>query len=1252
MKGDFTRLTFNPEKHYRAVLMQQGRVQLDADWNEQVQIAEHRYSTFFSDFVGQSGTPYNNGMRLEQDANPALQLSEQTYIRISELPSLTSMTVELWFCFQPLSGVRCLLDLSKQLGVALQDDNLCIREGAATTYAQVKKVEVNVWQHLAVVIKRSGFGTGYRENTAVILNGSEEIWKHEIMRSEPGTTIAGGLTEMPPAPATAGTAGSPAFGDTLPSVPTITIPGELPGETKPPPLGIAELLVGAQATGSEYTNYYGGMVAELRIWDQAKEIADIEKLRSMHLAGNEPGLLRYYRFDESDTPTKAVDTSTNKKNADIVNTVTRYPGPFQIGAISLSAGRYYVDGLLVESEQSTPLPTVNSNGAHLAYLDVWTRHISAAEDKELLEPALGGADTTTRLKTVWQLRCVPLDKGRTIEELSRRYRRGWPSPQADWERTLSSGRMTVDTAGINGNDNRLYRVEIHQSGRLGQATFKWSRDNGAVVARVDRLDNNKLILANPDLTTSEAFRGAQWIEVTNNARTEDGRLGVMVKLQKSFVEDGVLSVATWDGNTQPPDDIANSGEGVTVRRWDGATTVIQEDNFIALEPGLRVKFSTGDAYYRSGDYWLIPVRSGVIYDWVRDTAQSPQGIEHHYAALGLIIKDDTVIKLLDNLQSKFQPLNAGNVSKLGDVIDGNLCVREKVSIGPPTYHAPLTITDVNDALISFADQEGKETWRISQVVAKDKQPARLSVTDADGKGVFLSSGNLGIGTLTPQSLLHLNAPVSATHIGAMTIDVQSFGNIDNARASHFLQVRDIGAALPDGATHFIIRGDGNVGIGATDPGAKLEINLANPAGWGGNQTGIRLKSPDNQYYLDIKSDVIESGNVGYQISPIGPGSAYKGLTIDTFGNVGIGTPAPSEKLVIQSDPTEENVSLLFRTQDRPGDNGGEFYPAIKLTAGWHDTSSSAWGEQRLSIVGASSRDGWTEIMTLKANGDVGIGRNDPLSKLEVMGHIAAVANTERNSFTQLWGDGAIIAHNEKPLRFGHASDLKAENWREKMRITPEGKVGIGTEDPKTKLDIRDTDCLVQVRPSIPILVKGTDHGGALYFGVDSEDQHRATAGIETSWGGKYKPQIAIGVTRQFGEAGISPANLLMDCDGNTYIRQGTTSRIHIQGVTGNVGIGTTEPKGTLQLRRDPDNSPASLIIEDTFYAMRSLWRVGEEDATFNRRLDEIKNLLNEKEGVLCLGGVMRDILYVFWNSGGKTYGCSLTGNSIDQMKRK
>jgi hypothetical protein len=55
MKGDFSRrtLTLNATR----VLMQQGRVQLDADWNEQVEIGAWRLRRFIADAVGRHGGP-------------------------------------------------------------------------------------------------------------------------------------------------------------------------------------------------------------------------------------------------------------------------------------------------------------------------------------------------------------------------------------------------------------------------------------------------------------------------------------------------------------------------------------------------------------------------------------------------------------------------------------------------------------------------------------------------------------------------------------------------------------------------------------------------------------------------------------------------------------------------------------------------------------------------------------------------------------------------------------------------------------------------------------------------------------------------------------------------------------------------------------------------------------------------------------------------------------------------------------------
>jgi hypothetical protein len=73
MKGDFTRNTFNPRKHYRGVLMQQGRVQLDADWNENLAILLNRIETETIDVIGVCGVPkHNKGFGILTSMTPAL----------------------------------------------------------------------------------------------------------------------------------------------------------------------------------------------------------------------------------------------------------------------------------------------------------------------------------------------------------------------------------------------------------------------------------------------------------------------------------------------------------------------------------------------------------------------------------------------------------------------------------------------------------------------------------------------------------------------------------------------------------------------------------------------------------------------------------------------------------------------------------------------------------------------------------------------------------------------------------------------------------------------------------------------------------------------------------------------------------------------------------------------------------------------------------------------------------------------------
>ena len=65
MKGDFSRFTFDPARHFTRVLMQQGRVQLDSDFNEQMDILWHYLRTLAADLIGPHGGPNSDQLGFE-----------------------------------------------------------------------------------------------------------------------------------------------------------------------------------------------------------------------------------------------------------------------------------------------------------------------------------------------------------------------------------------------------------------------------------------------------------------------------------------------------------------------------------------------------------------------------------------------------------------------------------------------------------------------------------------------------------------------------------------------------------------------------------------------------------------------------------------------------------------------------------------------------------------------------------------------------------------------------------------------------------------------------------------------------------------------------------------------------------------------------------------------------------------------------------------------------------------------------------
>jgi hypothetical protein len=311
--------------------------------------------------------------------------------------------------------------------------------------------------------------------------------------------------------------------------------------------------------------------------------------------------------------------------------------------LSISAGRIYVDGLLVELEETTDYlnqddyphpPALNPQEGRtdLVYLDVWQRHVTAIEAPEIREVALNGPDTATRIKTVGHVKVKEGVAAAHCGNIG-----GWP-PSA------SGGRLSSDVkpappsedpcliapgGGYRGLENRLYRVEIHDPGNLGTATFKWSRDNGALVFAITEFVSSDTVKVRR-LKWDEvlALRVGDWVEVLDDEHELKGLPGTLAEISAIDEAKQTItlsrSVSGYDIKGYP-----------RVRRWDQAQDAIDTAGGpIELEDGVWVSFSGSD--FRTGDYWAFAART--ITGSVEKLDEAPpRGIVHHYCPLALIV---------------------------------------------------------------------------------------------------------------------------------------------------------------------------------------------------------------------------------------------------------------------------------------------------------------------------------------------------------------------------------------------------------------------------------------------------------------------------------------------------------------------------------------------------------------------------------------------------------------------------------------
>ena len=93
MKGDFSRFTFDPDKQYVGTLMQQGRVQVDADWNEQQAIVRHQRQIVAAEVIGPHGAPNEGGGAESRTSDEAFTATSGAALSPAAMAACTAMDV-------------------------------------------------------------------------------------------------------------------------------------------------------------------------------------------------------------------------------------------------------------------------------------------------------------------------------------------------------------------------------------------------------------------------------------------------------------------------------------------------------------------------------------------------------------------------------------------------------------------------------------------------------------------------------------------------------------------------------------------------------------------------------------------------------------------------------------------------------------------------------------------------------------------------------------------------------------------------------------------------------------------------------------------------------------------------------------------------------------------------------------------------------------------------------------------------------
>jgi len=384
----------------------------------------------------------------------------------------------------------------------------------------------------------------------------------------------------------------------------------------------------------------------------------------------------------------------------------------------------------------------------------------------------------------------------------------------------------------------------------------------------------------------------------------------------------------------------------------------------------------------------------------------------------------------------------------------------------------LSYIDLNGEVMSAGDYGFRIMRRAGVNAVTDLiqvGTGNLTINASNGANTVFTNTNVGIGTTGPAAKLHVKESSGSTS----QIKMSAASNEANYGYLTMTDNTVNTAKLTFGTTYgyntpvpAMTVWNGMVGIGTTSPLAGLDISNTNASiyqQWSYDNPGA------NNYNLQL-TETVTSGNVRFVFDQKNAGTQYSDVLVFNQGKIGIGTDEPGAKLEVNGD-------TLLGATDKIGwrySSGNTSYnfitgeDQILTLSGGTWTSSATQTAVRIKTIQG-------EKVTIRNNGDVGIGTTSPDAKFEVAGGTSGIRLSNvgdsgaydsiemtYNGYnsgipemkfrpTQTPGSGIVNSY----FRFinSNGNSTTANNY---ANVSIDGSLGINDLSPSYKLDVKGT----------------------------------------------------------------------------------------------------------------------------------------------------------------------------------------------------